>query len=183
MYNTLGLSVIWIEPIPELFNQLNANIRHLRNQRALLALVTDTDDREYRFNIANNNGMSSSILGFKQHKDVWPSVEYTNTILLRSITLTTLFQREQINASKYNALVIDTQGSELLVLLGSPPILSHFEYIKTEVADFESYEGCCQLSDINGFMVSHGYQELSRTRFASRARGGSYFDIVYRKQT
>ena len=173
LYNTHGLSVLWVEPIPEVFTRLNVNIRGFKSQRALQALVTDVDDMEYEFHIANNDGASSSILDFKQHKDIWPSVEYTTTVPLKSITLATLFKREQIDVSTYNALIIDTQGSELLVLRGSLPLLDHFEFVKTEVPDFESYEGCCQLSDVNAFMIEHGYKEFSRNRFASRPGGGS----------
>ena len=182
LYSTYGLSVVWIEPIPEVFTQLDSNIRGFKNQQALQALVTDIDDKEYEFHIANNDGASSSILEFKQHKDVWPSVHYTTTVLLKSITLATLFKKEQIDVSNYQALIMDTQGSELLVLRGSLPILDNFKFIKTEVPDFEAYEGCCQLSDINDFMSEHGYKEISRNKFASRAEGGSYFDIVYKKQ-
>ena len=182
LYSTHGLSVVWIEPIPEVFTQLNTNIRGCKNQLAFQALVTDVDDKEYEFHIANNDGASSSILELKQHKDIWPSVHYTTTVFLKSITLATLFKKEHIDASKYQALIMDTQGSELLVLRGSLPVLNGFEFIKTEVPDFESYEGCCQLSDINEFMIEHGYKEFSRNKFASRAEGGNYFDIVYKRQ-
>ena len=181
LYRNYGLNVVWIEPIPEVFTQLESNIRGFKNQQAFQALVTDIDDKEYEFHIANNDGASSSILEFKQHKDVWPGVHYTTTVLLKSITLATLFKKEQIDASNYQALIMDTQGSELLVLRGSLPILDNFKFIKTEVPDFEAYEGCCQLSEINDFMSEHGYKEISRNRFASRAEGGSYFDIVYEK--
>jgi FkbM family methyltransferase len=182
LYSTHGLSVVWIEPIPEVFTQLNANIRGFKNQVAFQALVTDLDDKEYEFHIANNDGASSSILELKQHKDIWPSVKYTTTLLIQSITLATLFKKNHIDASRYQALIMDTQGSELLVLRGSLPVLNNFKFIKTEVPDFESYEGCCQLSDINDFMIKHGYKEFSRNKFASRAEGGSYFDIVYKRQ-
>lgn len=183
IYSDHGLSVVWIEPISEVFTQLNANIQSFKNQRAFQALVTDINDKEYEFHIANNNGGSSSIFEFKQHKDIWPNVDYTKSVLLKSITLASLFKKEQIDASKYQALIMDTQGSELLVLLGSLPILNNFKFIKIEVADFESYEGCCQLSDINNFMVEHGYKEFSRSTFVSRAGVGSYFDVIYKKQT
>jgi hypothetical protein len=77
LYESLGLHVLWVEPIPEVFTQLETNIARFRNQRALQALVTDVDDREYEFHIANNGGASSSILELKQHRDIWPGVEYT----------------------------------------------------------------------------------------------------------
>lgn len=183
LYRAHGLNVLWVEPIPEVFAQLTTNISGFEKQRALQALVTDVDDQQYEFHIANNSGASSSILNFKQHRDIWPGVEYTATVSLRSVTLATLLNREQIDAGQYNALIMDTQGSELLVLRGSLPVLTTFDFIKTEVPDFESYEGCCQLSDIDAFMTEHGYKEVSRHEFASRTGGGSYFDIVYRKRT
>lgn len=181
-YNNFGLQVIWVEPIPEVFTELKSNIKGFSNQRACQALVTDVDGREYQFHISNNIGASSSILELKQHKDIWPDVHFTTSISLKSITLASLLERESIDPCDYQALIMDTQGSELLVLQGSIPILENFEYIKTEVPDFESYEGCCQLVDISAFMESHGYIEYSRNKFASRAAGGDYFDIVYRKK-
>ena len=181
LYNNYGLRVIWIEPVPETFHHLRENIRSFEKQFAVLALVTDVDGKSYKFNIANNNGASSSIFDFKQHVDVWPDVKFTTNIMLESITLTSLIEREKINLNEYQALVLDTQGSELLVLQGSRFILEYFEYIKTEVPDFDSYEGCCQLKDIESFMSKNGYEEIARHRFASRPQGGSYFDIVYRR--
>jgi hypothetical protein len=67
------------------------------------------------------------------------------------------------------------------VLQGAEPVLEHFRLIKTEVADFEAYEGCARLDDIDGFLTASGYAELTRNRFASRAGGGSCFDVVYAK--
>jgi FkbM family methyltransferase len=182
LYSKHGLSVVWIEPIPEIFNQLQANLQGYKKQVAYQAHVTDVDDKEYEFHVANNSGASSSILELKEHKDIWPEVNYTKTISLRSITLSSLFEKEKVDGSKYQALIMDTQGSELLVLRGTLPILNKFKFIKVEVPDFESYEGCCQLSDINKFMIEQGYKEFSRNKFASRAEGGNYFDVVYKKQ-
>jgi FkbM family methyltransferase len=181
LYERYGLRVIWIEPIPEVFETQKANLEGLHRQRALENLVTDRDDAEYQFHIANNNGASSSILDLKQHKDIWPTVAYAKTITLKSVTLATLLQRERIDPTEYDALIMDTQGSELLVLKGADPVLHNFKYIKTEVPDFESYEGCCQLLDIDSFLTRHGYKEFSRNKFANRAEGGSYYDIVYRR--
>lgn len=182
LYHSHDLSVIWIEPIPEVYKKLVSNITGFKKQIAFEALVTDDDDKEYNFNIANNNGASSSILQMKLHKDIWPEVEYMDKLNLKSITLATLINRENIDKSKYQALIIDTQGSELLVLRGSIPVLNQFKFIKVEVPDFESYDNCCQLSDIEGFMIKHGYVEFYRHKFASRKEGGNYFDIVYKKK-
>ena len=182
IYDKEGLKVLWIEPIPSVFDTLVANIRALPKQRAVCALVTDRDDVETPFHIANNDGKSSSILDLKHHADIYPDIKFKSTITLKSTTLTALFAREGLDPADYGALVMDTQGSELLVLQGAVPLLRSFEYIKTEVADFESYAGCCQLADIDAFMRRHGYREIWRKKFSERAQGGSYFDVIYRKR-
>ena len=182
LYDRYGLDVLWIEPIPEVFAALTANIADFPRQRALQCLVTDRDDAPYQFNIANNGGESSSILPLEQHRDVWPKVDFTATITLRSSTLATLLARERIDVARYDSLVMDTQGSELLVLKGAEPLLERVRFIKTEVPDFEAYTGCARLDDIAEFLEERGYAELSRHRFATRAEGGSYYDVVYAKQ-
>ena len=112
----------------------------------------------------------------------WPGVAFTKTITLRSVTLTSLLKSQGIDPAGYDALVMDTQGSELLVLKGADPILQNFKYIKTEVADFESYAGCCQITDIESFLKPRGYTEISRHDFASRPGVGHYYDIVYKRR-
>lgn len=183
LYNTYDLNVLWIEPIPLVFAELTTNIVNFKKQRALQALVTNVDDQRYSLYISNNEGLSSSILRLKQHKDIWPDVKYMDSIALLSTTLVSLLKKERVALSDYQALVMDTQGSELLVLQGSIEILNQFMYIKTEVPNFEAYEGCCQISDIANFMKAHGYAEFSRREFAHREEGGSYYDIVYKKKT
>jgi FkbM family methyltransferase len=181
LYARHGLDVLWIEPIPEVFATLRANVAALPRQRALQALVTDRDDHEYEFHVANNAGESSSILELKEHRDVWPKVAFTASLKLHSVTLPTLLARERADITHYDALVMDTQGSELLVLKGAESLLPGFAYIKTEVPDFEAYEGCAQLADLTAFLAARGFAELTRSRFASRAAGGHYYDVVYQR--
>jgi FkbM family methyltransferase len=181
LYAKYGLHVVWIEPIPDIFERLKANLTDYPTQRALECLVTDKNGMEYQFHIANNDGASSSILYLNRHKDIWPHVNYVRTVKLRSKTLTTLLAGENIDLRGYDALIMDTQGSELLVLKGAVPIIQNFTYIKAEVPDFESYIGCCQLSDIERFLKHHGYKEFSRYKFAERPNVGNYYDIVYRR--
>jgi FkbM family methyltransferase len=181
LYARFGLPVIWIEPNPVVFAILEKNIHQRKDQRAIKGLVTDIDDKEYEFHLANNKGESSSILEMNLHKEVWPQVHYEKTVLLRSDTLPSLLSKHQVDLNHYNMLIMDTQGSELMVLKGAEPILTHFQLIKTEVPDFESYKGCCQLQDIESFLVARGYKEVYRNQFAARQGGGAYYDIIYQK--
>ncbi len=181
LYAAHGLDVVWVEPIPEVFEQLSARIAGFPKQRGLQCLVSDKDDQDYAFHIASNDGGSSSILELKHHKDVWPDVRFEKTITLRSKTLPTLLSLHQVDCRNYQALVLDTQGSELLVLRGASGLLPWFSYIKTEVAEFEAYAGCCQLEEVSAFLASHGFKEHSRRCFATRREGGSYYDVVYKR--
>ena len=182
LYARYGLSVVWIEPIPEVFETLKVNLKNFPKQVALKGLVTDFDNVNYQFHLANNNGASSSILDLKLHQDIWPDVSFKKTIHLQSLTLPSLLKINNIKLAEFDMLVMDTQGSELLVLEGSKSIMHNFKYVKTEVPDFEAYKGCCQLKDLQSFMINHGYIEVYRNKFASHPNGGSYYDIMYKKQ-
>ena len=180
LYEQYGLLVVWIEPIPEIFEKLQLNLVGINGQMALKGLVTDQDDMEYHFHLANNDGASSSILDLNLHQDIWPEVGYERTINLYSRKLSSLLNDNNVNVSNYDMLIIDTQGSELLVLNGAESILNNFTYIQTEVPDFEAYKGCCQLKDLQSFLGARGYKEISRNKFATRPGGGNYYDIIYK---
>lgn len=181
VYAKHGLRVLWVEPIPEVFARLQANIAGLPTQRAVQGLVTDTDGAECELHISDNHGLSSSILDFKEHRAIWPEVAVSHTLRMRTTTLDALLRREGIDVNDYGALVMDTQGSELLVLKGAREALRRFKYVKTEAADFESYAGCCQVKDIDSFMADCGYRPSVRVKFAAHPGGGAYYDIVYRR--
>jgi FkbM family methyltransferase len=180
-YAKNNLDVVWVEPIPEIFKKLTDNLEGYSRQHAYQYLITDKDGEEYEFHISNYEGQSSSILELHQHKDVWPDVYFQRNIFLTSITLKAMVEKEKIEIEKYNALIMDTQGSELLVLKGAGDLLNKFQFIKLEVPDFESYQGCPQVTDIEEFLRPYGFREYSRNRFAVRSEGGSYYDILYKK--
>jgi hypothetical protein len=92
-YKAYGLRVIWIEPIPEVFEVLRANLEGYSGQLAFQALLTDRDNAEYEFHISSNGGASSSIFDLKMHKDIWPEVSYERTITSSSITLGRSFRK------------------------------------------------------------------------------------------
>lgn len=181
-YALAGLPVVWVEPVPSIYAELSRNISALPKQQAFCRLVTDLDGGRYKFNVASNGGGSSSIYDLKLHRDIWPNVGFEHSIDLESITLTTLFAREGLNVQQYDVLVMDTQGSELLVLKGAEAILGNFRYIRTEAADFEAYVGCCQVEDLVDYLQEHGFRELHRRSFAERAAGGRYYDMIFERR-
>ncbi|MBE7512561.1 MAG: FkbM family methyltransferase [Anaerolineales bacterium] len=183
LYAARGLDVIWLEPIPAVFAQLEKNIAPFPRQRAIRALISSADDQPITFHVADNAGSSSSLFEFARHTELYGEVAMGQTLTLQTVTLSTLAQREQIDLSKYDALVMDTQASELLVLQGAAPILDGFRYIKTEAADFELYKGGCQLKDIEAFLSPRGYREIARYLYIEKADVGHCYDVVYRRGT
>jgi FkbM family methyltransferase len=181
LYERFHLNVAWIEPIPSVFEQLRANLVGFPKQRAYQYLLSDRDDQEYVLHIASNEGASSSILPLAKHRAMWPEIYYTNEIRLKSTTLDSFVAKEALDLSGLQALVLDTQGSELMILKGAAVALPQFRFVKVEVPDFESYEGCCLSSELTDFMTSHGFRERRRDAFNSIPGVGTYFDVLYKR--
>jgi FkbM family methyltransferase len=179
LYAQHGLRVVWIEPIPEIYNDLLANIRGFSDQIAINALITDLNDKEYDLHVASNDGASSSILELHHHYDIWPQIHYVRDVRLKSSTLPTALEAGGIDFQSYDSLVIDTQGSELQVLAGAADILPHFKWIKTEAADFEAYKRCTTVSELTEYLRRFDFRILQKERFATRAQGGAYYDILF----
>jgi 2-O-methyltransferase len=180
LYASRGLAVVWIEPIPQVYEQLVLNIFPFRNQRAIKALVTDKDGENCFLHVSSNNGASSSILDLRMHRDIWPDVSYVRDIAVTSATLPSVLVNAEVNAEDYDALIIDTQGSELLVLRGSVSLLPHFKYIQVEAADFESYRGGATAKQIIQFLSKCGFHLARRESFAKHREGGQYFELLFK---
>lgn len=181
VYKTRDLNVIWVEPIPTVFQKLEENIKSYKKQIALNALVTLEDGKEHKFNLSNNEGQSSSILEMADHSELWPEVHYMDSISIKGVSLTTLMKSNKIDLDNYDVLILDAQGAELLILKGAVPIIREFKYIQTEVPDFEAYKDCCVLSDIREFMKEHGFVEEKITKFADHKNVGSYYDVLFKR--
>ncbi|MEP3438036.1 MAG: FkbM family methyltransferase [Hoeflea sp.] len=182
-YAERGLNVLWYEPIPLVFQELLQTIEPYSNQTAIEALLTDQPNASYKFNIAGNQGCSSSIFEMKEHKKMWPDVGYVSSIELQSSTLVNSLTENAVDTSLYDALILDTQGSELLVLKGAEMVLDRFRYIKTEAADFEAYEGCARASEIVAWLAERGFKKIDERVLMNNESIGKYYDLVFRKES
>jgi FkbM family methyltransferase len=178
-YARHGLNVLWIEPVPWVFKELKSAISTYPKQQALEYLALDNDDDTVAMHISNNDSLSSSVMDFALHRDVWPSVHFTRDIKVQSHKLDTIVDKERVDLGNYDGLVLDTQGSELRVLKGAERVLRHVRMVKIEVADFEAYAGCPRPEDIAGILQAYGLKEFTRASFAAHRSGGHYYDIIY----
>ena len=179
LYDRLGLPVLWVEAIPQLARRLRASLAGYPLQETIECLLADEDGKQYLFNVANNNGASSSIYEFALHKDVWPEVEFVGKMSLRSRTFQALVAERGLDMSRYEALVLDTQGSELLVMKGFGPLLDSMKFIWVEAADFEAYAGGCQLGQVSEYLSQRGFRDDVRVEIARHPDGGRYFDVLF----
>jgi len=183
LYAAHGLAVVWIEPIPSVFAKLCDNIRHYPTQRAINALIMERDGAEHVLHIANNEGASSSVFDLHLHRDIWPEVAYVDAIAMRSSTLPSALQAADIELSGLDALILDTQGSELSVLKGATPILGQFRYVQVEAADFEAYRDGALAADIVAFMHGQGFALKRKQRTARHHAGGRYYELLFKNRT
>jgi FkbM family methyltransferase len=177
IYARHDLDVLWIEPIPDIYDRLRANLEAYPKQKALNALVTDEEGIEYAFNLCNNDGLSSSIFSFKGH-ELWPNIQMIAQIKLRSRTLGNIVAE---SGRSYDALVMDTQGSELLVLKGARDVLRQVYFIKTEAANFEFYQGCTTVDELTGYLREHDFKLIAQTKFAETKDGRFYCDLIFKR--
>jgi FkbM family methyltransferase len=177
-YDWLGLEVLWIEPIPEAFAQLEKNIASFNKQRAVKALVTDVAGRQYPFNVTANDGQSSSMFELIGHKEIWPEIELERTIEVTSTTLDTLLPGDH----PFDGLVLDTQGSELLVLQGAERALPKFKFIRTEAANFELYKGAVLEDELTSYLQQRGFTLAHKLSWGfTHSKLGWCSDLIFRR--
>ena len=120
-------------------------------------LISDIDNVECEFYISNHL-QSSSMMKFDKHSHYYPTLSTViDTIKLNSITLDTLIDRENIDIKKYNTLMIDVQGAELLVINGFMQNINNIDYIYTELNFDKMYDGCVLEPEFTNHMQSIGF--------------------------
>lgn len=182
LYAQNRLKAVFIEAIPEIYEALRENIAAFPGQQAINALITDRDGDSHTMHVSNNAGMSSSIFDLHQHKDIWPDVHYVREIVLASSKLKTALDRAGVDITDYELLVMDTQGSELMVLQGAEELLPHFSYIKSEAADFEIYKNCATVAQIRAFLEPRGFDLIRQDEFARREEGGACYELLFARK-
>lgn len=172
-----NLNVLWIEPIPSVFNKLQKNIQKYPTQRGLNCLISDIDGKHYNFNVSSQSARSS-FLEFTDHHFKDPKFSHTKTLKMESIRMDTLIQKHKINLDDYDVLVTDCQGADYFVLKSFGEYLNHFSYIKSEVMISEIYKGLKDENTINEYLNSHGYTLISNFPYGCNK---TQRDNIYKK--
>ena len=157
-YLKLGVtpqSIYWIDAIPQKVDICKQ--RGIPN--VFCAVITDKDNQDITFNLANN-GQSSSVLPLKTHLQAHPDIHYVGEIKSKTSTLDSFFIKNNIDASKINFWNFDIQGAELLALKGALKSLTHVEVLYLEVNIAELYEGCALMHEIDSFLQTYNFKRV-----------------------
>lgn len=157
-YNKLGIkneNIVWIDAIPANVNAVtNRGIPNVYN-----AVITDKDDEEIVFNISNNV-QSSSVLELGTHSQEHPGIVYIDKIQVKSITIDTFFERNNIDASKYDFWNFDIQGAELMALTGASESLKYARVLYLEVNEKELYKNCGLMNEIDEYLSKYNFKRV-----------------------
>jgi FkbM family methyltransferase len=163
--------VLWVEPIPEVFRELQGNIISHPAQEALNALVAEKEGPQTLF-VASNGGQSSSVYDLKDHRKLHSRIHYTGKIEMDAVTLDSIAPKEG-----YDALVLDTQGSELDILKGGEETLKRMKFVKVECWSIEAYRGIPMRPAIEDFLTQRGFSLIHEEEYYK----GKGWDLVFEK--
>ena len=175
LYNSINVGdndILWIEAIRETVTYVktvNDNINIIQS------VITDKDDEELSFMITNNKE-SSSIFNFGTHAIEHPQIFEIERRQLKSITLNTLFERNNIPHDRYDFINIDIQGAELKALKGAMCILPHIKAIYAEVNEKMLYEGAGLLPELDEYLATFNF-----TRVITNMTQHGWGDALYIK--
>lgn len=174
-YADLGIPmVIWIEAIPEVYNELKENLKNYPNQIAVNACLGEFDGEEKVFNVSNNEAQSSSFLQLGFHKEAHPSVFYERSFATTTKTLKTILIEMDIDVTGW-LLVGDLQGAEMFMLQGVDNLLNKFTGCYLEVNTKDVYEGCALKSEIEQYLAEYNFVPVQEFIYEHWGWGDSFF--------
>jgi len=157
-YRIAGVErALYIEPIPTIFRELQAKLAVDPAHQAVMALCSDTDGQEVEFNVANNDGQSSSMYALGTHSEAHPEIAYTTVIRMQTTTLDRILFETDIDPSPFDCLVMDVQGAEAKVIAGATRTLAQCKVVFTEINDAELYKGGASMEQVFDLLRAQGF--------------------------
>jgi FkbM family methyltransferase len=157
-YALIGCNrMIFIEAIPEVYEQLKRNLEPYLDAMAINACISDVDGDTTWFNVANNEGQSSSLLELGIHKTEHPEVHYSDRIEVTTTRLDTLFEDMPLECDLLN---MDLQGAELMALKSLGNRLDEFKWLYLEVNTAHVYVGCPLVGEIDDYVRQFGFRRV-----------------------
>lgn len=173
VYLELGVRrQLWLEPNPEIFLKLKANLSNNPEATPLNYAAGDEPCKK-TLHISNNAGQSSSFLELGTHKIAHPEVHYTGDITVEVVRL------DSLDLTGLDFLNIDIQGFELHALKGLGEKISQFKWVYLEVNKdalykYEDGTPCASVEDIDYYLGAYGF-ERKETKWVGYTGWGDAF--------
>lgn len=180
-YEQMGLAVVWVEGLPDLAEKSRQATANYPNQFVVEAVVSDKVGVPLSINRANNNGASSSILGYVDEANLWPEIEYVEAINAKSNTIDNIMDTNKNAFAKIDACLLDIQGAELLALKGATRFLKQVKIISVETSEMELYEGGPKPDALANFLTNAGFTETKRNIIAGSKSTGFVYDGIWER--
>ena len=167
-------NIIWIEANPTKVEE--AKIRGIKN--IYQAVITNEDDKEIMFNVANNF-QSSSVLELGTHATEHPDITYVKELsfMAKTTTIKTFFKKNKIrNPENYNFWNFDIQGAELSALKGATKSIQYAKALYLEVNEKELYKNCALIEEIDAFLSQYNFKRVL-TKFTQHGWGDALYVI------
>lgn len=174
-YIKLGVKdVVYIEALPEVFKKLVDHVKKFDGRFTCInACISELDNEEVVFNVANNEGQSSSMLKFGTHKKQHPSVRFIDEIKLVTTRIDSIYEIYEF--PRLDFLNVDLQGADLYAIKSMGGILNNFKWIYVEVNKDHVYENCPLVGDIDEYLSRFGFKGVEEKWV------GSWGDKLYIK--
>jgi FkbM family methyltransferase len=180
IYAMMQKPVLWFEPLPEQFKRLQDTISKYPNQRCICKALSDKGGQHVKFYVTNNDGLSSSMFAPTKLKDLWGTIDVSESIDVVTSTLEDELTQSAFGR-RFDALVLDVQGAELKVLHGAGASLGQFRWILAELSDVYLYEGACIRNDVELFLKYAGFRVKQEYLKKSRQNVGSEWDVLFER--
>lgn len=184
-YSAIGAAPnLFIEAIPEVYEKCRALVEQYPGNHALNAVCGKRDGDLVVFNVSSNPGaVSSSYLpiGDILRKNR-PDITYVSSFEATTTRLDKLVLDTGFRFSEFNLLVMDVQGAELDVLMGSSNVLQSCEFVVSEVSDYELYTGGAVYDEITYFLRDHYFEPIANN-FGNTKVGRRVGDVLYKRRS
>lgn len=148
-------NVVWFEAHPEYAQVMRHHLAtNFKSQAGYEYVLSNEDGKTVDFWITSNE-YASSVLEPKEELTKNPHVSVTDKITLVTARFDTVWPTLSRDITAFNTLVLDTQGSELMILEGMGEYVDYFDVIQTEYSTIEMYEGGPRLSDLDEFLQGY----------------------------
>ena len=165
LYNNLGVKpedIVWIEALPDKVS--NASNRGIPN--VFHSVITDKDNEDIEFNVANYTKYSSTLKLASQlmpeYKEC-PEVVFVDQLCQKSTTIDTFFERNMLDGSKYNFWKINIRGCELQALKGATKSIKNAMVIYVDVNSKEHYKNGALITEIDDFLKRFNFKRMLTT--------------------